>query len=71
MRQAATAIAPLTDQDVADICASFQAAVADTLADRVRRAPRPLPRRNFPTASSPALVVAGGVAANRQIRADA
>jgi tRNA A37 threonylcarbamoyltransferase TsaD len=38
VRQAATAIAPLSDQDVADICASFQAAVADALADRVSRA---------------------------------
>ncbi|RWF63080.1 MAG: tRNA (adenosine(37)-N6)-threonylcarbamoyltransferase complex transferase subunit TsaD, partial [Mesorhizobium sp.] len=38
VRQAATAIAPLSDQDVADICASFQAAVADALGDRVARA---------------------------------
>ena len=37
VRQAATAIAPLTDQDVADICASFQAAVTDALRDRVSR----------------------------------
>ena len=37
VRQAATAIAPLSDKDVADICASFQAAIADTLDDRVGR----------------------------------
>ena len=37
VRQAATAAAPLSDQDVADICASFQAAVSDALADRVAR----------------------------------
>ena len=45
VRQAATAIAPLSDQDVADICASFQAAVADALADRVGRGAGALPRR--------------------------
>ena len=37
VRQAATAAAPLSDKDVADICASFQAAVSDALADRVGR----------------------------------
>lgn len=68
VRQAATAIAPLSDQDVADICASFQAAVADALADRVARA---LARfgETFPGTKNPALVVAGGVAANRTIKA--
>lgn len=67
VRQTATAIAPLSEQDVADICASFQAAVTDALADRVQRA---LARfaTEFPTAACPALVVAGGVAANRPVR---
>ena len=45
VRQAATAIAPLSDQDVADICASFQAAVADALADRVGAQPGAVPQR--------------------------
>ncbi|BAB50932.1 tRNA (adenosine(37)-N6)-threonylcarbamoyltransferase complex transferase subunit TsaD [Mesorhizobium japonicum] len=68
VRQAATAIEPLGDQDVADICASFQAAVADALADRVSRA---LARfsQTFPGTKNPALVVAGGVAANHTIKA--
>jgi N6-L-threonylcarbamoyladenine synthase len=68
VRQAATAIEPLSDQDVANICASFQAAVADALADRVSRA---LARfsQTFPGTKNPALVVAGGVAANRTIKA--
>lgn len=67
VRQAASALAPLTDRDVADICASFQAAVADALADRVGRA---LARfaSLYPDIAGPALVVAGGVAANRAIR---
>lgn len=68
VRQAASAIAPLSDRDVADICASFQAAVADTLADRVSRALERF-RADFPDAGEPALVVAGGVAANGVLKA--
>ena len=68
VRQAATQIAPLDERDVADICASFQAAIADTLQDRVA-----LSLRRFaqacPLAADPALVVAGGVAANQTVRA--
>ncbi|MFC5384892.1 tRNA (adenosine(37)-N6)-threonylcarbamoyltransferase complex transferase subunit TsaD [Aquamicrobium segne] len=67
VRQAASAIAPLSDQDVADICASFQAAVTDTLADRVKRALVRF-RADYPDRKTPALVVAGGVAANHAIR---
>lgn len=67
VRQAAQAIAPLTEQDVADICASFQAAVADALADRVSRALMRF-KVEFPQEEQPALVVAGGVAANRMIK---
>lgn len=68
VRQAATEIAPLSEQDVADICASFQRAVTDTLRDRVGRS---LERFSdeFPQVASPVLVVAGGVAANKAIRA--
>jgi N6-L-threonylcarbamoyladenine synthase len=68
VRQAATAAAPLSDRDVADICASFQAAVSDALADRVGRSLARF-RAGYPGITAPALVVAGGVAANRQIRA--
>ena len=68
VRQAATAIAPLSGQDVADICASFQAAVSDALADRVARSLARF-REEFPDVALPALVVAGGVAANRKVRA--
>ena len=45
-----------------DIAASFQAAVTDCLADRTRLAIRAMPEAT-------ALVVAGGVAANRAVRA--
>ncbi|MDW6022121.1 tRNA (adenosine(37)-N6)-threonylcarbamoyltransferase complex transferase subunit TsaD [Mesorhizobium sp. BAC0120] len=68
VRQAATAIAPLGEQDIADICASFQAAIAETLEERVGRS---LVRFHgeFPDVARPSLVVAGGVAANAAVRA--
>lgn len=66
VRVAAEALVPLETRDIADICASFQAAVVDSVTDRVAtainlcrdtgRAPRHL-------------VVAGGVAANAALRA--
>jgi putative glycoprotease GCP len=54
--------------DTADLCASFQAAVIDILIDRTRAA-MAMFRSDFPAAEAPALVVAGGVAANGAIRA--
>ena len=66
VRIEAERIAPLTASDVADLCASFQAAVVDVVADRTRvglRAFRDVAGR--PTA----LVAAGGVAANQAMRA--
>ena len=38
LRHEALARAPLSEQDVADLCASFQEAVADILVDRASRA---------------------------------
>ncbi len=70
VRQAATAVAPLGDQDVADICASFQAAVVDTLADRLGQALERF-RSEYAHVREPVLVVAGGVAANTAIRSSA
>lgn len=55
-----------TDKDVADIAASFQAAVADVLADRTARAITVF-RRAHPEGRH--VVVAGGVAANGALRA--
>jgi N6-L-threonylcarbamoyladenine synthase len=65
LRLAAEAIAPLSDDDVADLAASFQTAVVEVVANRADHAmaafavDHPAPR---------ALVVAGGVAANQSIR---
>ncbi|CCE07180.1 putative O-sialoglycoprotein endopeptidase, with actin-like ATPase domain (ygjD,gcp) [Bradyrhizobium sp. STM 3843] len=59
-------IDPLTEQDIGDLCASFQAAVLESTADRLSVGLK-LFRERFgvPTA----LVAAGGVAANQAIRA--
>jgi N6-L-threonylcarbamoyladenine synthase len=60
-----TAIAPLTDQDVADICAGFQAAVTEIIAVRAGSALERF-KVELPGAA-PQLIVAGGVAANQAI----
>ncbi len=52
-------------QDVADLCAGFQAAVGDVLVDRCRNAIKPFRDRNNGGGS---LVLAGGVAANGYLR---
>jgi len=56
----------LTRQDRADLCASFQAAVVDVLAEKTRRA---LQAYLADAPVAPLLAVAGGVAANTAIRA--
>src|SRR5688572_12926271 len=66
VRLAAEEIAPLSTQDVADICASFQFATAEIVATRSSAA---LARLKALTGGTPTLVVAGGVAANQQIGA--
>ncbi len=68
VRQAAESVAPLTEQDVADICASFQNAVARTLKDRIGRGLDRFRERYGSQMPQPALVVAGGVAANTVLR---
>jgi N6-L-threonylcarbamoyladenine synthase len=65
VRLAAERIAPLSDADVRDICASFQAAVVDVLVDRTRAGLRACRLAGIRPS---ALVVAGGVAANDPIR---
>ncbi len=56
----------ITLQDRADVCASFQSAVSDVLAEKARRA---ITEYLTTSPREPALAVAGGVAANTQIRA--
>ncbi|WP_127143085.1 tRNA (adenosine(37)-N6)-threonylcarbamoyltransferase complex transferase subunit TsaD [Pelagibacterium montanilacus] len=65
LRLAAEAIEPVNETDIADLCASFQAAIVDILssrsADALERFSKACPD------APPTLVVAGGVAANRAI----
>ncbi|HSD92056.1 MAG TPA: tRNA (adenosine(37)-N6)-threonylcarbamoyltransferase complex transferase subunit TsaD [Methyloceanibacter sp.] len=68
LRHEALARAPLGAQDVADLCASFQEAVAEIVADRTARAIDIYLQRLGPEAQK-ALVVAGGVAANKRLEA--
>jgi N6-L-threonylcarbamoyladenine synthase len=56
---------PLSPTDIADLCASFQAAVVDTLVDRLRAGLR---RFTQEIGGCTAVVVAGGVGANGAIR---
>ena len=65
LRLEAEAVAPLSDEDVSDLCASFQAAVTDVVYDRLRAGLRLFRAQ---CGAPNALVVAGGVAANQAIR---
>jgi N6-L-threonylcarbamoyladenine synthase len=65
LRLEAEKVSPLLAQDVSDLCASFQDAVIEIVTDRLRVGLRVFRERfGKPTA----LVVAGGVAANQEIR---
>jgi N6-L-threonylcarbamoyladenine synthase len=65
LRIEAERIAPLSSQDVADLCASFQQAVVDVVKDRLRTGLRMF---RVQVGVPSALVCAGGVAANQAIR---
>src|SRR6201985_2969115 len=65
VRNEAARITPLEPKDVADLCASFQAAVLESTADRLSVGLRLFHERFGPPR---ALVAAGGVAANQAIR---
>lgn len=66
VRTQAKKLEPVDDQTVADLCAGFQKAVSDVLASRTRSA-LTLFRERHPE-TRPVIVVAGGVAANQEIR---
>ena len=55
-------------RDVADISAAFQQAVRDSLSVKTGRAMQMF-RADYPDAADPVIAVAGGVAANRSLRA--
>ena len=66
VRLEAEAVAPLSEQDIADLCASFQLAITDVVADRLRAGLRMF---NDRYGAPNALVAAGGVASNLALRA--
>jgi N6-L-threonylcarbamoyladenine synthase len=67
VREAVHGMDALSDQDVADVCASFEAAVAETIEDRLQCAMDTF-RGLHSHVTKPALVVAGGVAANAALK---
>ncbi len=67
LRHEAMKRAPLSEQAVADLCASFQEAAADIVSDRTARAME-IYVETMGTGAQRTLVVAGGVAANQRLR---
>ncbi len=67
VRRQAESLAPLTEEDINDLCASFEAAVADIVIDRCVRALR-IAEDQFEPGTPLSLVAAGGVAANMRLR---
>ncbi len=65
VRNEASRLMPLQPQDISDLCASFQAAVLESMADRLSVGLRLFQEQFGPPH---ALVAAGGVAANQAIR---
>jgi N6-L-threonylcarbamoyladenine synthase len=66
LRRRAEETAPLSDKDIADLCASFQRAVCDVMIDRTATA-MALYESALGKDAERRLVVAGGVAANQAI----
>lgn len=64
--RAAQGLVPLTETDVDDLCAAFQAAATDAVVDRTGRA-MTLFETGLAGEASRRLVIAGGVAANRAL----
>ncbi len=67
VRRQAQQLAPLGAQDIADLCAGFEAAVCDCVADRIARAYQ-LVANHSSGPGRPPLVAAGGVARNNKLR---
>jgi N6-L-threonylcarbamoyladenine synthase len=67
VRRTAEKLVPLNDQDVADIAAAFEAAIADVVADRCARG-MDLAVERLGRAAPLRFVLAGGVAANQRLR---
>ena len=64
VRQLIESLSPLSDQDVADVCASFQKTVAAVMVSRLKKAFTMVAAQNL---SMEHVVMAGGVAANQYV----
>ena len=64
VRQQAQSSEPLSAQDISDLCASFQTAAADAVADRLSRAIDVFMAAH---GAAPVIAIAGGVAANKAL----
>ena len=69
VRRQALANQPLCEGDIADLCASFERAVSDSVVDRCSRAIDLIVADSGPETVGQ-FVIAGGVAANARLRAD-
>jgi tRNA N6-adenosine threonylcarbamoyltransferase len=67
LRRQAEALTPLSGDDIADLCASFQAAICDIILNRTRAAME-VYAGDHDTSEQETMVVAGGVAANTALR---
>ena len=67
VRETVHELGDLSGQDIADVCAGFEAAVAETMEDRLAVALGQF-REVHGDVDNPALVVAGGVAANAKLK---
>lgn len=67
VRRAAEKLQPLSDSDIADLCAGFEAAVCDVVSDRLERAYQ-IASDDYGVTHALPLVAAGGVARNAQLR---
>jgi len=68
LRHAVKRLEPLDDATIRDLCASFEAAVVESVMDRIRTAMRIYEDR-VPSDTTLRLVASGGVAANKALRA--
>ena len=68
VRRQAQQLSPLSERDIADLCASFETAVTESVADRCRHAFR-WAEAQYDNDTPRRLVIAGGVAANKRLRA--
>jgi N6-L-threonylcarbamoyladenine synthase len=68
VRRWARHLGPLRQTDIADLCASFEAAVSESVADRCARAVT-LAEQRLHLRAHRRLVIAGGVAANKRLKA--